>query len=243
MKKQFAYLLVCLFFSCQSSAPEQKKGLPTAKTIKQDSVSLPKEIPKDTLPEATYTIWEIIKQKAKLPFSNEWKVPEQYNPALTCVKMTSQDFALLGLKGLHVENPYMPANFFHSHKVFQDFIIVAVVVEVVIYTQGIELLAYDKAGKLIDRVLLALNGGDGGWVWNSQTRFLNDNTFEITRDSSYLSLRKYPNIYHKSTQKVSLSKAGKFSLSPLQYIIQKPQNEWLKKGEENMKRLSKGDTL
>lgn len=240
MKKQLAYFLVCacLLLACQTR--KQEKKIPVSKNTVKDSTPKKQTPPQpDTVPK----IWELIKAKAKLPFSNEWKVPEQYNPALTCVKMTSQDFALLSLKGLYVENPYVPANFFHSHKIFQDFIVVAVVVEVAIYTQGIELLTYNKAGKLIDRINIAFQGGDGGMVWNSETRFLKEDAFETTRDKSYFSLPKYPNIYHKSIQNVSLTKAGKFIISPLQVIINKPQKDWLEKGEKNFERLKKGDTL
>jgi hypothetical protein len=249
MLKKLACLLAYLCLSCQSSVPEQKKGSSVAKTIKQESVLVSKKASKDTLPETISEIWNVIKQKAKLPFTNEWKVPEQYNPELTCVKMTPQEFVQLGLQGIYKEDgkTLFPSNFFHSHKIFQDFIALVIVIDSGIYTYCLELLTYNKAGKLIDHTTIGLHGGDAGEAWSSKTRFLKEDNFVTTYELSNFPLPNQRDVYYQSIQNISLTKAGKFSKSPLQTTIDKPRKNWdwslLEKERENEEKLSKKDTL
>jgi hypothetical protein len=241
MKTQIAYFLACFVcLACQSPTPKKEKikALPTTQEPQKE-----KEAKAELQPIAE--VWNIIKQKAKLPFTNEWKVPPQYNPALTCAKMTPQEFELLGLGGLYAKDSetLLPTNFFHSHKVVHDLMMLVIAVDKMTYTYGFELLVYDKTGKLIDHITLAFYGGDGGMGWEGRAHFLSDSVFETICDSSYVSSRKFPNIYHQSTQNITLSEAGKFLKSEPKYLIKKPQKEWLEKGRKNLERLTKGDTL
>jgi hypothetical protein len=86
-------LLIGLLLGCQSPKQEKKTG------NLQKKIDKPIETNKEALAlDSVSKVWELIKAKAKNPFSDTWKVPESYNPALTCTKMTQTEFELLGLK-------------------------------------------------------------------------------------------------------------------------------------------------